>query len=84
MSLPVNTASLISEMRSSLVEVNAQIQSIKDGVRDEMERGRVFVENVYQAKYADGHFMLTDLLVARANLLAGIANLQASNTRGKW
>jgi hypothetical protein len=84
MSLPINTASLISEMRASLAEVNAQIQTIKEETQDAINRNVYEANSVYQIKYTDGHYILTDLLVARANLLAGIANLQASNKRGSW
>lgn len=84
MSLPVNTASLVSEMRATLAEINAQIQVIREETQDAINRGVYEATSPYQIKHTDGHYILTDLLVARANLLAGIANLQASNTRGKW
>lgn len=83
MPLPINTSSLVDEMRQNLAEINAQIQTIKDGIHDKMERNQIFVETAYQAVYADGHYMLADLLVAKASLLAAIANLQAANTRSR-
>jgi hypothetical protein len=82
MALPINTASLVNEMRATLVAIDKQIVAAK---RDILNQVPVHIEPVdevvYRAKHANGQFILTDLLVAKAGLLAAIANLQAPSKR---
>lgn len=85
MSLPINTSSLVDELRSTLVEINKQIDAAK---RDSYFEYRPINEEppadlVYRMKNRDGSYVLTPLLVARANCLAAIANLQAAQIRPK-
>lgn len=83
MSLPISTSSLVDELRNTLVDINKQIEAAK---RDCYFDYRPFPEEpppdlVYRMKNRDGTYVLTPLLVARANCLAAIANLQVSE---KW
>jgi hypothetical protein len=83
-SLPINPASLINEMRGTLAAIDKQIVAAKRAVLNQLP---VHVEPhpdaVYNAMYPDGKHILTDLLVAKAGLLAAIANLQASTNNKK-
>jgi hypothetical protein len=82
MALPINTASLINEMRSTLVEIDKQIVAIKRDILNHLPVHEEPDPNVvYRYKDKFGRFVLTDLLMAKANLLAGIANLQAPTQR---
>lgn len=84
MPLPINTSSLVDEMRQNLAEINAQIQVIREDAQDAINRNQhPGANNPYELKYTNGHYILTDLLVARSSLLAGIANLQAANTKSR-
>lgn len=83
MPLPINTASLVQEMRAEIVQIDHQIQAIKEDCRNQSESGHLTAESLYHVKYTNGHHVLTDLIVARAGLLAAIANLQAANTKAR-
>jgi hypothetical protein len=85
MSLPINTSSIVDALRATLADIDKQIAAAK---RDAQIEYRPIHEEpptdwVYRMKYRDGSYVLTPLLVARANCLAAIANLQAAQTRPK-
>lgn len=79
MPLPINTDSLVNEMRATLFEIEKQIAAAK---RDVLNHLPVHQEpdpnEVYKWKDNTGRFLLTDLLVAKAQILSSLATLQAS------
>lgn len=82
--LSISTGVVIDELRVTLVQIDKQIKHIKDDVMATwFPPGHVVPdpEFVYTLKYGNGHYLLTDLLVARAQTLSAIANLQASYKR---
>ena len=82
MSLPVNTFSLINEMRRTISDIDRQIVTAKRDILSQLPAHiEPSIDTPYKAKHADGKFVLTDLLVAKAGLLAAIANLQAGAGR---
>lgn len=84
MSLPINTSSLVDELRSTLVDINKQIEAAKRDVAIQQPVHESPIPDlVYRMKNRDGTYVLTPLLVARANCLAAIANLQAAQIRPK-
>jgi hypothetical protein len=85
MTLPINTTDLVNQMRANLVEIDQQIASAKRYIEHNY---RPLGETpppdfIYRAQYPSGEFILAGLLTSRANLLAGIANLQASQTAAR-
>lgn len=82
MALPVNTTSLVNELRSSLNEIDLQIKHIKNDIAQSYPEEQHIKLNVWYWTYgSNGKPVLHDLLVARANILAAIANLQASGAK---
>lgn len=73
-----NPTPLINELRSTLVLIDKQIAAIK---RDVAAAYPVHIQPsddaVFRYKNADGTYVLSPLLLAKANCLAAIANLQA-------
>lgn len=82
MPLPVNPGSLLSELRSLLTDIDAQIEQIKEEFQDAKNRGQYFEETtIYQIKNRDGRPILNDMLAAKAQTLSAIAVLQAQPRR---
>lgn len=79
MPMPVNTSSLLNELRSTLHHINAQIEAVHDDFNASQEAGVNYQPEVtiYQLKNSDGNHVLTPLLLAKANCLNAIATLQA-------
>lgn len=82
MALPINTTSLFDELRRHLIEIDKQIEAIKTDVRHSQPVHQAPDENlVYRTKTRDGKHVLTDLLSAKASVLAAITSLQTGNKR---
>ena len=82
MPLPINTTSLVNELRVALGEIDMQIKHIKNDIAREYPEDQQPKINVWYWTYRpDGKPVLEELLIARANLLSSIANLQASATK---
>lgn len=85
MPLPINTTDLVNQMRATLTQIDKQIETIRSdaylGYRPiEAEPP---ADLVYRMKNRDGTYVLTDLLAAKAQCLAAIANLQAAQTKSR-
>ena len=81
MSLPINTSSLVMELRSTLTEIDRQIEAAKRSIRQSLPVQIEPSEAMYYgAKYPDGKFILADLLVAKSQCLSAIANLKQRPT----
>ena len=77
MSLPVNTQSLMSELRKTLAQVDKQIDTVKAEFEADKAAGRYLPEaTVYNIKTKDGHHILVPLLCAKSDCLLAISNLQ--------
>lgn len=77
MALPINTTSLLNELRSTLARINMQIEAAEEDFKSAQAKG-VFLPDVtiYQLKNNDGSHILTSLLQAKSNCLLAISNLQ--------
>lgn len=82
MALPINTASLLNELRRNMIEIDKQIVAIK---RDVANQVPVHIEPdpdlAYRMKNKDGTFVLAPLLIAKSQCLSAIASLQAGERR---
>jgi hypothetical protein len=82
MALPVNNTSLINEMRTTLAQINQQIeQATRDTEKYIQGLPYPSETTIFMIKRSDGQYILTELLCAKAQLLNGIANLQAASTK---
>lgn len=82
MPLPINNASLVGELRTSLSEIDLQIKHVKNDIaRQYPEEEREKINVWYWTYDTSGKPVLHDLLIARAYLLSAIANLQAAQKR---
>lgn len=86
-----STQALYDELRSTLAAIEQQISAVNKRIEIELEAG-FYTEGstVYDIRNRDGGFVLTDLLVAKSNVLAAMAQLKAGRDaqrgpgRGKW
>lgn len=78
MPMPVNSSSLLNELRSALSQINTQIETVKAHFLADREKG-IFLPGttVFDIKDSSGGYILTPLLLAKANCLNAIATLQA-------
>lgn len=79
-----NLNHMMSELRQSLSEIELQIKNIKNDIK--LEYPHEYRERInvwYWTRRPDGRYILEDLLVAKANLLASIANLEILMRTGK-
>lgn len=65
---------LYSELQTTLNLIDTQI----DSVREDIEKTFDGEKSAYEVMDSNGNYILTPLLVARANLLAGMATLRAN------
>lgn len=70
MALPVHNGTLVAALRSTITDIDLQISTIVENHEDP-----------YLQRYTDGKYVLAELLVAKAQCLAAIANLQASGAK---
>lgn len=78
MPLPVNPSSLTNELRTTLSQINLQIDAVHADFQQAKERGIYLPDvTIYQLKNRDGTHILAPLLLAKSQCLQAIANLQA-------
>lgn len=79
-----NTSTLYSELNKALVENEKQIGAITKDLEKRIEAlpypGEV---SVYEMKNREGKHIMVDLLVARAQILNGMASLKAADLISK-
>lgn len=79
-----NMSGLYDQLRANLVEIELQIKHIKNDIALEYkpeERDKI---NVWYWTYrSDGKPVLMDLLVAKAQILSGMAALKAADVTSK-
>lgn len=79
-----NTTGLYDALRSSLAEIDMQIKHVKNDIQREYPEVDKDKLNVwYWLRKPDGSYVLEDLLTARANLIAAMANLKAADMNQK-
>lgn len=75
-----NKQALYDVLNSNLVEIDRQIEAVKAQAERQMHN-YLHDMTVYSMMHSDGKFMLTDLLVAKANTLAAMANLKTAGDK---
>jgi hypothetical protein len=68
---------LYDSLQFTMMEVDRQIKAVKDDC-EAGDNAFGVQKDPYKLKYKDGKYVLTDLIVSRANLISAMANLKAS------
>jgi hypothetical protein len=84
MSLPVNNTALVNELRTTLAQIEKQIEAIQ---KDRWMRMPVHIkpseDGIYRIQDKNGGYLMTPLLAAKAQCLSAIAALQAPQGRSR-
>lgn len=73
---------LYTALHESLVQIDKQIDAMERRARSQWPVHLPWEEKyLYGQYYADGKFMVADLVAARANVVAAMANLKASEAK---
>lgn len=79
-----NTQTLYDSLHSHLLELNKQIEVVKADLQKTLDnalgKGQEPI-TIYHMQSRHGAYLLSDLLIAKSNLLAGMANLKAASTK---
>lgn len=79
-----STNALYDSLRDTLAMLNSQIAAVVEDAEKEIKMVALEVAEivtVYQMKHTNGQFILTDLLVAKAQTLSAMAALKASTAK---
>lgn len=78
------THSLYAELHINLNEINRQIEAIKREIELSLPEGeKPDPDIMYGLNNGSGNFLLKDLLIAKAQLLSGMAALKAADMAQK-
>lgn len=72
------TQTLYDQLNNTLLEINVQIRGIKKNTESYIAAHEKPGTTVYDMKNSDGHGVLENMLLAKAQVLAGMATLKAS------